>query len=71
MAIDAQFYTLKQAEEFLAERGITVKERTLRKWIQLGKLQAHRPGMRTWYVKEEELDRVLTEGVEAEQQAAA
>jgi excisionase family DNA binding protein len=68
---ETQFYTLRQAEEFLAERGIIVKERTLRKWVQLGKLQAHRPGMRTWYVRQEELDRILTEGIGSEQQAAA
>ena len=41
MARHVQLHSLGEARKLLAKRGVSVSYRTLRRWIEQGKLHAH------------------------------
>lgn len=56
---DRRYVTVEQFAERLAELGLSFTTRTIRDWINAGKVRAIRPGGRAWYIPVEEIARLL------------
>lgn len=56
-----KFYQVNEFVALLKERhNVSISERTVRKWIQEGRIQANRVGVRKWYIPESEVQKVLS-----------
>lgn len=58
---DQRYLTIEEFCEELEKRGVKFSPRTIRLWVKQGKIKAIRPGERTWYIPESELDRILSD----------
>jgi len=56
---EEHYYTVKEFLAELRKRGVKFSERTIRHWINEGKIDAIRPGQRHWYIPERELEKLL------------
>jgi hypothetical protein len=61
---DQAFYTVKQLSSALSQRGMTISNKSIRDYINAGRIKASRELMRPklWVVSHQELLRLMNQG---------